>query len=503
MKNWIIFISLLLPLFCSSQNRGNIWCFGDSAGIDFNSVSNPMPISTGLRTRGSCASISDASGNLLFYTNDRATLSGDYTTVVYNQLHSIMPNGDSIIGEDWYNEIITFPMPSNDSLYYLFSISTALGPGGLYYSIINMNAENGNGDVISKNNQLLTLPMTDCLNAVKHSNGRDWWIITRRYDGSNATTNNQFYSYLISHTGITNYQVQNLGSMLNTGLGQLKFNREGNKIAFTSIKGTLELFDFDRCSGTISNPTTIYLEFTSPPAPFRFSCEFSPNSEYLYVSNFPDSSFIYQYDLNAPNIALSETLIWSIPKEIQRNSGGHLKLAPDNKIYFSSVYYNGSFPYPYPDSVYNMYNMNLGVINSPDSLGVACDFQPYSFYLGGKRTYWGLPNNPDYDLGPLLGSPCDTLVSLAPPLINISDATIFVYYDIGWQTAFINGHHLQGTKVNLKVYDISGKIIFEENGKLNPPYYTKNLNCTGWAKGMYVVSVETEKEKLTKKFVIE
>ncbi|MBK7391224.1 MAG: T9SS type A sorting domain-containing protein [Bacteroidetes bacterium] len=291
--------------------------------------------------------------------------------------------------------------------------------------------------------------------------------------------------------------------MLNTAIGQLKFNREGNKVAFCSYKGTLELFDFDRCSGTISNPELIYLENNSGPWPSRFSCEFSSNSEYLYVSNFPDSSFIYQYDLNASNIALSETLIWYIPKEIQRNSGGQLKLAPDNKIYFSSVYYNGFFPYPYPDTVYNMYNMNLGVINSPDSLGAACDFQPYSFYLGGKRTYWGLPNNPDFDLGSILGSPCDTLVGIAPPLINILDAEILVYYDIGWQAAFINGHHLKGTKQNLKVYDISGKIIFEENGKLNPPYYTKNLNCTGWAKGMYVVIFETDKEKLTKKFVIE
>ena len=48
-----------------------------------------------------------------------------------------------------------------------------------------------------------------------------------------------------------------------------------------------------------------------------------------------------------------------------------------------------------------------------------------------------------------------------------------------------------------------GKEVFSESGKISPPYYTKNLNCTGWSKGMYVVSVETEKEKLTKKFVIE
>jgi hypothetical protein len=48
--------------------------------------------------------------------------------------------------------------------------------------------------------------------------------------------------------------------------------------------------------------------------------------------------------------------------------------------------------------------MNLSVINSPDSLGAACNFQPFSFNLGGRRTYLGLPNIPDYKLGEVEGS---------------------------------------------------------------------------------------------------
>lgn len=500
MKSWILVIALLLPLFCTAQNRGNIWCFGDSAGIDFNNLNNPVPISTGLRTRGSCASISDTSGNLLFYTNDRTNTAGNYTTLVYNNQHSIMPNGDSIVGEGWYNEIIILPMPENDSLYYLFVISTALGPKGLYYSVINMNADSGRGDLISINNQLIPLAMTDCLNAVKHGNGRDWWIIARRYDGSNATTNNQFFSYLISPAGITNYQVQSVGSMHNTGLGQISFNKEGNKICFNSYKGTLELFDFDRCTGLIYNPQLLYLENISGPWPALRSSAFSSNSDYLYLSTSPDTTYLIQFDLSASNITASADTLWTLP--YPHYSGGMLKRGPDDKIYLSSCYQTGLLTYPYPDSIYNPINMNLGVIHSPDNLGSACDFQPFSFYLGGKRTYWGLPNNPDYDLGSILGSPCDTLVGIAPPLINISDTELLVYYDIGWQAAFINGHHLKGTKQNLKVYDICGKLIFEENGKLNPPYYTKNLNCIGWAKGMYVVIFETDKETLTKKFVI-
>ncbi|MBL0341881.1 MAG: hypothetical protein IPP71_13640 [Bacteroidetes bacterium] len=48
--------------------------------------------------------------------------------------------------------------------------------------------------------------------------------------------------------------------------------------------------------------------------------------------------------------------------------------------------------------------MTLSVINYPDSLGTACGYSPFSFYLGGKRTYYGLPNNPDYDMPAIAGS---------------------------------------------------------------------------------------------------
>ena len=51
-----------------SQNRNNIWCFGDSAGIDFNQTV-AAPINTNLDTRGSCTSIADSTGNLLFYAS--------------------------------------------------------------------------------------------------------------------------------------------------------------------------------------------------------------------------------------------------------------------------------------------------------------------------------------------------------------------------------------------------------------------------------------------------
>ncbi len=137
-----------------SQKQNNIWCFGDSAGIDFNNVSNPITFSSSLDTRGSCVSIADTNGQLLFYANTRA-LGPNNTTVVYNRIHQLMENSDSIVGEGWYNELIILPFPGDEKKYYLFSLEV-LSPYGLYYSIIDMSYNGGQGKVVQKNAQLQT-----------------------------------------------------------------------------------------------------------------------------------------------------------------------------------------------------------------------------------------------------------------------------------------------------------------------------------------------------------
>ena len=53
------------------------------------------------------------------------------------------------------------------------------------------------------------------------------------------------------------------------------------------------------------------------------------------------------------------------------------------------------------------------------------------------------------------------------------------------------------------MFDLMGKLVFEETTKFNPPYYTKNLNLTSLAKGMYVVTLEAGGQRLVKKFVVE
>ncbi len=495
LTHYFFFILLLIFSSVNAQKENNIWCFGDSAGIDFNDPTNPVTFTTSLDTRGSCVSIADSMGQLLFYANTRATLPGN-TTRIWNKYNQLMDNGDSIVGSGWYNELIIIPFPGSDSLYYIFSVGVT-SVYGFYYSIVDMTENAGSGKVIAKNIQLNTYKAWDGMAAVKHANGRDWWLITKDDSIGSGTGNNTFHKYLITTDTILE-QVQSIGNSVQGSAGNMVFSVDGSKFLFSTWIGLVEVINFDRCTGQFSNPVIVSGTGNSL---FTFGAAFSPNGNVVYVSRTDTTSYLFQYDLTAPNIPASKDTLCVI--SFPTNAAGLIRLAPDNKIYLSCVWYNGvNFNYPYQDTMYHTENMNLSVISDPDVVGSGCNFSLYSFPLGGKRTYWGLPNNPDYDLGSVSGSICDTLTSVEVVSAGPS-ASLSVYYHSDWQTAFVNASGLKGKNLKLILSDISGRILFTEDTESRTGYFTKDLSMSEYASGVYLVTIFTEREKLTKKVVVE
>lgn len=514
MRTITLFIAaILFSVNLTAQKRNYIWCFGDSAGIDFDNLSNPATFASGNDTRGSNCAIADSSGNLLFYatTTYWPLFSQGYAKcgAIYNRNHQVMLNGDTIIGEAWFSEVVIIPFAGTDSMYYVF-FAGVTSIYGLYYCTVNMNGNGGLGEIVSKNVLLQPFAQIDCLKAIKHGNGRDWWLFFRRWYPGPLTPNNEFYRYLISPSGLSNFGVQNIGSLTTTNGGKISFSKSGEKMIYTNYRWLIELYGFDRCTGIISNPITIQPENTVDFTRAYFYSEFSPNEKVLYTSVFVKnaSTYLLQYNLDTTNIPATRDTIWTQAYPV--NAAGALKLAPDDKIYFACAYVSlTAINYPYADSMYNMYNMNLSVINQPDSLGAACDFQPYSFYLGGKRTYWGLPNNPDYDMPALAGSPCDTLTGLNPgPLPKERGAELFLTWVGSWQKLFVNAQGLKGRNVTVEVVDVSGKNLSgcchaEVRGISQNSYFTKDIFLPNLSAGVYIVRLKTEKEVLAKKFVKE
>ncbi|MCX6231349.1 MAG: gliding motility-associated C-terminal domain-containing protein [Bacteroidetes bacterium] len=352
---YLIFLFIFFINFyvAQAQLESNIWYFGHNAGITF-SNSPPTALTNGaLDTREGCATICDNTGNLLFYTDG---------ITVYNKLHQIMDNGSGLHGNPSSTQsAIIVPKPSGNNIFYIFTVDAYGGSGGLQYSEVDMNLNAGIGKVINKNIIILQ-PTSEKVTVAKHSNNSSYWLITH---GINS---NDFYSFLISSTGINTTAV--ISSVGLTQLydvsvvGYLKVSSNNHKLASArwSAPGILEIFDFNNTNGQVSNNQLIASneEF--------YGVEFSPNNNMLYVSLFNPSK-IYQFNLLASNIANSKTTINS-------NSfyfGGALQIGLDSKIYYCQE----NNPY-------------LSVINNPDNIN--CNFYQNTISLNGKLSNIGLPN---------------------------------------------------------------------------------------------------------------
>ena len=90
MRTKFLFIFLLIAFNLSSQNEFNNWFFGAGNGLNFSTPNPTLVLGSPINQIEGVASISDASGNLLFYTTG---------LVVYDRTHNIMLNGTGLLGD--------------------------------------------------------------------------------------------------------------------------------------------------------------------------------------------------------------------------------------------------------------------------------------------------------------------------------------------------------------------------------------------------------------------
>src|SRR5690606_37403887 len=180
----IIMLSFcLVPVTTSlAQKQANIWYFGRNAGLDFSS-GNPVALVDGeLNTTEGSAGLCDEEGKLLFYTDG---------VTVWNQHHQVMPNGKHLWGSYTTTQTLIVPKPGMEPIYYIFTASPQYNilfgedsdSVGLHYSIVDTRLNVGNGDVIAKN-LLLLKNTTEKVAAIRHSNGKDIWIVVHEWNSN-------------------------------------------------------------------------------------------------------------------------------------------------------------------------------------------------------------------------------------------------------------------------------------------------------------------------------
>ena len=375
----VIFITISLNTL--AQKEANIWYFGQHAGLDFNGSSPKLINSPRLNQLEGCATISDKSGNLLFYTDG---------ITVWNKMHQIMPNGTGLLGDNSSTQsALIVPIPNNGSLFYIFTVPTwepVYEHEGLRYSLVNMALNGGLGVIVEKN-ILLVSGTTEKLAAVKHCNNTDVWIMTT------IRHTNSFYAINVTEKGICTYPVvSKAGQMQRQFQGHLKFSPDGTKLVTVMPMQDTEIFNFDRNSGKVTYWKAIPGTISSGSAfgESYYGASFSPDGTKLYLSSgwFPaiDASCekLVQYDLNVADITTSRTIIYdnsgANPGSCLSWGVGALQLGPDGKIYVTSwTSESNAFDY-------------LHVIANPNQAGTACNFIKNGFHLEGKLGSLGLPN---------------------------------------------------------------------------------------------------------------
>jgi hypothetical protein len=188
--------------------------------------------------------------------------------------------------------------------------------------------------------------------------------------------------------------------------GQMCIASDGRHLAFytgnkllSATGGGFGIMKFDRCDGTISD----FKSKVMPQQTIGSGVAFSQDGRYLFVCN---NEQIRQYDTEASDFFQSERLaaqdddfFWTWPgidpdssKQYQTNFCS-MQLGPDGKIYvFSTV----------------ATNHYLSVVEYPNEAWPDADVRQHSIKVPKIFTRT-VPNVPNYRLGPLDGSTCDTL----------------------------------------------------------------------------------------------
>ncbi|WP_405569827.1 T9SS type B sorting domain-containing protein [Winogradskyella sp. Asnod2-B02-A] len=406
--------TFLLLIICFNSNNlfgqreAKNWYFGRNAGIEFTSNSSQRLTDGNIEAAEGCASISDAQGNLLFYTDGFN---------VMNSNHELMNVNDELLGH-WSTtqSSIIIPKPNSNSIYYIFTLdvpttenaeyypdpnpdpthfnifddSSPSDDGlnnGLNYSIVDMTLNNGLGGITSSNNHLITydpnnteeikFKCSEKLTAVYNNDNSAIWILTHFID--------KFYLFKIDENGIDQTPIiqQTVPNVPYSGydsnaIGYMKFSPDGSKIAMANnsmgadnsngiTDGSAFVFDFNNTTGIISNPVQLISSL------YPYGVAFSPDSSKLYFhiqgDGFNDEMF--QFDLNSNN-EMHDLNAFGEPYAMQ--------LGIDGKIYFLNTWYNGY----------------INMIDNPNDSGLTINFNNIlplrDFFTQPINTRIGLPN---------------------------------------------------------------------------------------------------------------
>lgn len=348
----LLFCCLLsTPALLYAQGENNNWTFGKNEGYNFNQGTPPQHLPTiqaGTSFNGGNASVSDAAGNLLFYTSGYGVVDASHNLMPNGELNGgLIPMGILPHGEPGQEGVFILPDIRDTNKYFIFTFvdtvwQTGSGPilprptTKLRYSVVDMSLNNGLGDVASNQKDILLAEDVALGMAIVRADDCGFWLVTHT-SNQHPTDPNHYLAFKVAENGVETDPVVSAGllpayreiSMYNVYMQRIKITPDGKKIAairggfydtlsvqtFYDATGAiisqdslsepiittstkLEIGDFDATTGMVSGLDILSDSIKRTYHPNSFppyyddptSLEFSGNSQYLYVSQYKRSS---------------------------------------------------------------------------------------------------------------------------------------------------------------------------------------------------------------------
>jgi len=330
-------VLLLVATDMKAQGENNYWCYGAHTGINFN-LQPPVQFQTPMDTHEGSAAVSDANGQLLFYSN---------AGVVYNRNHTIMPSSYGILGNGPALPTIPYMSGSaaqgvtivqsfsNANQYYLFTLDDYTGPGTLRYSVVDMSLDNGLGDVLpTQKNITLDTDFSESMVVMQGADCSEQWLVTRK------RTSALFYAYRINTAGPSSNAVVSGAP----GTNAIMAAAPEVDMMVSRGNGVLYLNKFDRSTGTVSAFASLDVAGLGSV----IATAFSPQAKRLYAAM---ANSLLQFNLELlPSVpAVNASRITIVQDKI-----ASMRTAPNQKLMLGRLFSN-----------------TLACLHNPEAIGAA------------------------------------------------------------------------------------------------------------------------------------
>ncbi len=358
----------------TGSKAANVWYFGSGVGLDFNQSPPRLLHDGALRQLEGSASVCDASGQLLFYTDGQT---------IYDRRHQPMANGTGLKGHASSSTgalIAPYPGKAGDYLVFTsgFGGYGAEAGEGIFYSVVRFSLTQPWGEVITRD-QAIEPEATERMVAVEHADGESVWLI------SQIAGKSEFHAHLFTREGLGPQPVVSRANHISprsgSTIGFLKASLDGQRLALTNLGDwQVELYDFDADNGVVSYRYDLSHEVlrVQPELAIRtpYGLEFSPDGNWLYVS-CTQTGELRRFDLrsgNAEAVARSQQRFKSDDFDGRM---GAIQLSPDGRLLFTA--FDDRLGRP----------SRLGVIERPNESAPMINFIGYE--IGESLVSYGLP----------------------------------------------------------------------------------------------------------------